>query len=51
MDNDVFECHIFQAIKDIRKQNRRPDINAIFNNITRTNTTNITPEDVRSTHL
>ena len=37
----------FQAIKDIRKQNRRPDINAIFKNITRSNATNVTFEDVK----
>ena len=47
MDNNVFECDIFQAIKDIRKQNRRPDINVIFKSITRTNATNITVEDVK----
>ena len=47
MDNNVFECHIFQAIKDIRKQNRRPNINAIFKNITRANATNITVEDAK----
>ena len=47
MDDNVFECHIFQAIKDIRKQNRRPDINVIFKSITRTNATNITVEDVK----
>ena len=47
MDNNVFECDIFQAIKDIRKQNRRPDINVIFKSITRTNVTNITVEDVK----
>ena len=37
----------FQEFKDIGKQNRRPDINAIFKNITRTNATNITVEDVK----
>ena len=47
MDNNVFKCHIFQAIKDIRKQNRRPDINAIFKNIASANTTNIRVEDVK----
>ena len=47
MDNNVFECDIFQAIKDIRKQNRRPDINVIFKSITRTNATNIIVEDVK----
>ena len=47
MDNNVFECDIFQAIKDIRKQNRRPDINVIFKSITRTNATKITVEDVK----
>ena len=47
MDNNVFECHIFQAIKDIRKQNRRPDINASFNGTTRANAINITGEDVK----
>ena len=47
MDHNVFECDIFQAIKDIRKQNRRPDINVIFKSITRTNATNITVEDVK----
>ena len=47
MDNNVFECRIFQAIKNIWKQNRRPDINAIFKNITRTKTTIIVVEDVK----
>ena len=47
MDNGVFECHIFQAIKDVWKQNRRPDINAIFKHITRANATNIIVEDVK----
>ena len=47
MDGNVFKCHIFQAIKDIRKQNRRPDINAICKSITRANATNITVEDVK----
>ena len=47
MDNNVFECHIFQPIKNIWKQNRRPDVNAIFKNITRTNTTIIIVEDVK----
>ena len=46
-DNNVFECHIFQAINDIRKQNRRPGVNAIFKNITSANATNITVEDVK----
>ena len=47
MDNNVFECRIFQPIKNIWKQNRRPDVNAIFKNITRTNTTIIIVEDVK----
>ena len=47
MDNNVFECQIFQAIKDIQKQYKRPNINAIFKNITRANATNITVEDVK----
>ena len=47
MDNGVFECHIFQAIKDVWKQNRRPDINAIFKHITRANATNIIVKDVK----
>ena len=47
MDNNVFECRIFQPIKNISKQNRRPDVNAIFKNITRTNTTIIIVEDVK----
>ena len=42
MNNNVFECDIFQAIKI-----RRPDINVIFKSITRTNATNITVEDVK----
>ena len=42
MNNNVFECDIFQAIK-----NRRPDINVIFKSITRTNAKNITVEDVK----
>ena len=47
MDSDVLECYISQAIKYIRKQNRRPDINAIFKNITRVNATNMTVKDVK----
>ena len=47
MDNNVFECRIFEPIKNIWKQNRRPDVNAIFKNITRTNTTIIIVEDVK----
>ena len=47
MNFTIFECHIFQAIKDIRKQNRRPDIKVKFKNITRANATNITVEDVK----
>ena len=47
MDNNVFESQIFQAIKDIRQENRRPDVNAIYKNITRANATNITVEDVQ----
>ena len=47
MGSNVFECHIFQTIKDIRNQNRIPNINAIFKNIIRTNATNITVEDVK----
>ena len=47
MDNNIFECRIFRAVTDIWKQNRRPDINAIFKNITRANATNITVEDVK----
>ena len=47
MGSNVFECHIFQAIKDIRNQNRIPNINAIFKNIIRTNATNITVKDVK----
>ena len=47
MDNNVFKCHIFQAIKDIQKQNRRLDITAIFKNITRANATNITVKGVK----
>ena len=47
MGSNVFECHIFQTIKDIRNQNRIPNINAIVKNIIRTNATNITAEDVK----
>ena len=47
MDNNVFKCHIFQAIKDIQKQNRRLDITVIFKNITRANATNITVKGVK----
>ena len=47
MDSNVFECRIFQPIKNIWKQNRRPDVNAIFKNITTTNTTIIIVEDVK----
>ena len=47
MNNNVSEYQILQAIKDIRKQNRRPDVNAIFKNITSGNTTNIAVEDVK----
>ena len=47
MGSNVFECHIFQTIKDIRNQNRILNINAIFKNIIRTNATNITVEDVK----
>ena len=47
MDNNVFECHIFIAIKDVRKQNRRPNINAIFKHITRANATKVIAEDVK----
>ena len=47
MDTNVFKCHIFQAIKDIQKQNRRLDITAIFKNITRANATNFTVKGVK----
>ena len=47
MDNNVFKCHIFQAIKDIQKQNRRLDITVIFKNITRANAANITVKGVK----
>ena len=43
-NNNIFEWHVFQAIKDIW---RRPNINAIFKNMTMANTTNITVEDVK----
>ena len=43
-NNNIFEWHVFQAIKDIW---RRPNINAIFKNMTMANATNITVEDVK----
>ena len=43
-NNNIFEWHVFQAIKDIW---RRPNINAIFKNMTMANATNITIEDVK----